>query len=103
MNKPSPDCQAQINRVLCESDSIPSTARMTGTGVNTVVKLLRDATSASFARQPKTLRNLPCERLQWDEFALATDGRPAIDYQPPIERLHGGQTPLPPAVVPPRN
>jgi transposase-like protein len=46
MNKLSLERQAQIIRVLCEGNSIRSTARITGTAINTVVKLLRDVGAA---------------------------------------------------------
>ena len=68
MNKLSPDRQAQVIRVLCEGNSIRSTARITDTAINTVVKLLRDVGAASVAYQDKAMRNLPCKKLQCDEI-----------------------------------
>ncbi len=41
MNKLSLDRKAQVIRVLCEGNSIRSTARITGSSINTVVKLLK--------------------------------------------------------------
>lgn len=41
MNKLNLEKQAQIIKVLCEGNSIRSTARITDTAINTVVKLLR--------------------------------------------------------------
>lgn len=41
---------------------------MTGTAKNTVVKLLRDLGAACSDYQDKTLRNLPCKRIQCDEI-----------------------------------
>ena len=68
MNKLNRDRQAQIIKVLCEGNSIRSTARITGTAINTVVNLLRDVGAACLAYQDKTLRNLPCKKLQCDEI-----------------------------------
>jgi IS1 family transposase len=41
---------------------------MTGVAKNTVVKLLADAGQACLEYQDKTLRNLPCKRIQCDEI-----------------------------------
>lgn len=68
MNKLSPERQAQVIRVLCEGNSIRSTARITGTAINTVVKLLRDVGAACLEYQDKAMRNLPCKNLQCDEI-----------------------------------
>ena len=68
MNKLSLDRQAQIIKALCEGNPIRSTARITGTAVNTVVKLLRDVGIACVEYQDKHLRDLPCERIQCDEI-----------------------------------
>lgn len=68
MNKLTQERQAEIIRVLCEGNSIRSTARITDTAINTVVKLLRDVGAACLAYQDKTLRNLPCKKLQCDEI-----------------------------------
>jgi len=42
MNRLSVDRQCQIIKVLCEGNSIRSTARITGASINTVVKLLKE-------------------------------------------------------------
>jgi len=68
MNKLSLDRQAQIIKVLCEGNSIRSTARITNTAINTVVKLLREVGEACDQYQDKALRNLPCKRIQCDEI-----------------------------------
>lgn len=68
MNKLSLERQAQIIKILCEGNSIRSTARITGTAVNTVVKLLREVGAACLAYQDKVMNNLSCERLQCDEI-----------------------------------
>lgn len=68
MNKLSLDRQAQIIKVLCEGNSIRSTARITGTAVNTVVKLLREVGAACLDYQDRVMVNLPCKKLQCDEI-----------------------------------
>lgn len=68
MNKLSLDRQAEIIKVLCEGNSIRSTARITGTAINTVVKLLRETGRACLEYQDKTMRNLTCKKLQCDEI-----------------------------------
>lgn len=42
--------------------------RLTGTAINTVVKLLCDAGRVCSEYQDKTFRNLPCRRIQCDEI-----------------------------------
>lgn len=64
MNKLSINRQTQIIKVLCEGNSIRSTARITDTAINTVVKLLREVGAACLDYQDKTMNNLPCEKLQ---------------------------------------
>ncbi|MCP3682937.1 MAG: DDE-type integrase/transposase/recombinase [bacterium] len=68
MNRLSLDRQSQIVKVLCEGNSIRSTARITDTSINTVVKLLRDVGIACLEYQDKVMRDLPCERIQCDEI-----------------------------------
>jgi IS1 family transposase len=68
MNKLNLDRQAQIIKVLCEGNSIRSTARITGTAVNTVVKLLREVGAACLDYQDRVMHNLPCKKLQCDEI-----------------------------------
>jgi IS1 family transposase len=67
MNKMSLERQAQVIKVLCEGTSIRSTARITNTAINTVVKLLREVGAACLAYQYQNMRNLPCTKLQVDE------------------------------------
>ena len=67
MNKMSLERQAQVIKVLCEGNSIRSTARITNTAINTVVKLLRGVGAACLAYQYQNMRNLPCKKLQVDE------------------------------------
>jgi IS1 family transposase len=68
MNKLSLDRQAQIIKVLCEGNSIRSTARITDTAINTVVKLLRDVGAACLEYHDNVMRNLLCKKLQCDEI-----------------------------------
>ena len=68
MNKLSLDRQAQVIKVLCEGNSIRSTARITDTAINTVVNLLKDVGAACAEYQDIRLRNLPCKTIQCDEI-----------------------------------
>ena len=68
MNKLNLERKAQVIRTLCEGNSIRSTARITGTAINTVVKLLREVGAACLEYQDKTMHNLPCKKLQCDEI-----------------------------------
>ena len=86
MNKLSIDRQAQIIKVLCEGNSIRSTARITNTAINTVVKLLRDVGATCAQYQDEHLKNLPCERIQCDEiwsFCYAKQKKGNVSFQPP--------------------
>jgi len=58
MNKLNLDRQAQIIKVLCEGNSIRSTARITGIAINTVVNLLREVGAACLDYQDKTMHGL---------------------------------------------
>lgn len=68
MNKLDIKKQAQIIIVLCEGNSIRSTARITETAVNTVVNLLREVGTACLDYQNTIMTNLPCKKLQCDEI-----------------------------------
>jgi IS1 family transposase len=68
MNKLNLDRQAQIIKVLCEGNSLRSTARITGTAVNTVVKLLKEVGAVCLDYQDGVMHNLPCKKLQCDEI-----------------------------------
>ena len=68
MNKLPTETRAQIIGLMVEGMSIRAITRMTGVSKNTVVKLLVDAGQACAAYQDKTLRDLPCKRLQLDEI-----------------------------------
>jgi IS1 family transposase len=68
MNKLNLDRQTQIIKVLCEGNSIRSTARITNTAINTVVKLLREVGAACLEYQDKVMHDLPCKHIQCDEI-----------------------------------
>ncbi len=68
MNKLSIDRQTQIIKVLCEGNSIRSTARITDTAINTVVKLLKEVGAACLDYQDKAMQNIPCKKIQCDEI-----------------------------------
>ena len=68
MNRLSIERQAQVIRVLCEGNSIRSTARITNTAINTVINLLRDVGEACAKYQDMHLQNLPCKAIQCDEI-----------------------------------
>jgi len=68
MNKLSIDRQVQVIKVLCEGNSIRSTARITDTAINTVVKLLREVGAACAEYQNAHLRDLTCRTIQCDEI-----------------------------------
>ncbi len=69
MNKLNLERQAQIIKVLCEGNSIRSTARITDTAINTVVKLLREVGAACLDYQDKVMNNLTCKKIQCDEMS----------------------------------
>jgi IS1 family transposase len=68
MNRLNTTKQAQIISALVEGNSLRATARMTGASKVTILKLLADVGQACAEYQDKTLRNLPCKRIQCDEI-----------------------------------
>lgn len=68
MNKLDTEKRAQILASLVEGNSIRATVRMTGAAKNTIVKLLEDIGCACAEFQDRTLRKLPCKRVQVDEI-----------------------------------
>lgn len=68
MNKLSLERRAKIIGMMVEGVSIRAIARMTGASKNTIVRLLADAGNACSEYQDRTLRNLPCKRIQADEI-----------------------------------
>ena len=67
MNRLSKERQARVVAALVEGNSVRSTVRMTGAAKGTVLKLLADLGAACASYQDRTLRNLPCRRIQCDE------------------------------------
>jgi IS1 family transposase len=68
MNRLSTERRKQVVASLVEGNSIRSTVRMTGVAKNTVVKLLVDLGEVCSIHMDRTMRDLPCERLQVDEI-----------------------------------
>src|SRR6266850_6062950 len=60
--------RARILGMMVEGVSIRAITRMVGASKNTVVKLLVDAGQACLEYQQRTLRDLPCKRVQCDEI-----------------------------------
>lgn len=68
MNKLTQAKRVQIISALVEGNSIRATCRMTGAAKGTVLKLLADLGKACARYQDRTLRNLPCKKIQCDEI-----------------------------------
>ena len=68
MNRLDRETRIRILSALVEGCSIRSTCRMTGAAKNTVIKLMIQAGRVASDYQDKTLRNLPCKRVQCDEI-----------------------------------
>lgn len=68
MNRTSIEKRAQIIDAMVEGNSLRSIVRMTGTAMNTLLKLLADVGQASLKYQNQAMRNLPCKRIQCDEI-----------------------------------
>ncbi len=68
MNKLSIERKALVIKTLCEGNSIRSTARITDTAINTVVKLLREVGKACYMYQYKNMKNIKSNRIQCDEI-----------------------------------
>ncbi len=68
MNKLSTADRARIVACLVEGNGLRATARITGFARMTIEKLLRDLGAACAEYQDRTLRNLPCQRIQCDEI-----------------------------------
>jgi IS1 family transposase len=68
MNRLSIQDRAKILHCLVEGNSMRSTSRMCDVSINTVTKLLVDVGMACYDFQDKTLRDLPCKRIQCDEI-----------------------------------
>lgn len=68
MNNLPQEKQISVISALVEGNSIRATCRMTGVAKGTVLSLLKRLGAACSVYQNKTLRNLPCKRLQVDEI-----------------------------------
>jgi len=68
MNTLSKQRRAAVIASLVEGNSIRATVRMTGVAKDTVLKLLVTIGRACEEYQMRTLRNLPCKRIQCDEI-----------------------------------
>jgi IS1 family transposase len=68
MNNLQIERQIAVISALVEGNSIRATVRMTGVAKDTVIKLLARVGQACAEYQDKTLRNLPCKRIQCDEI-----------------------------------
>lgn len=68
MNALSAERKAQVVAALVEGCSIRSITRMTGVAKGTIMRLLADLGAACASYQERTMRNLPCQRLQCDEI-----------------------------------
>jgi IS1 family transposase len=68
MNKLTQERRTQVIAALIEGNSIRSTVRLTGVAKKTVLRLLVEVGKACAKYQDKTLRKLPCKRLQCDEI-----------------------------------
>ncbi|MGH7013423.1 MAG: IS1 family transposase [Stellaceae bacterium] len=67
MNRLPPEKRAEILGMMVEGVSLRAITRMTGVSRTTSLKFLADAGHACLSYQDKTLRNLPCKRVQVDE------------------------------------
>jgi len=68
MNRLPTAKRVQIVAALVEGNSVRATCRMTGAAKGTVLKLLNDLGSVCEDYQDRTLRDLPCKRVQCDEI-----------------------------------
>lgn len=68
MNRMPQAKRAQILGFLVEGMSLRAASRLADCSINTVTKLLVDVGVACAEFQDKTLRNLPCQRVQCDEI-----------------------------------
>src|SRR5689334_21638790 len=66
MNKLPAERRKQVISTLVEGNSNRATVRMKRVAKNTIVKLLVEIGKACSAYQDRTLRDLPCKRVQCD-------------------------------------
>jgi IS1 family transposase len=84
MNNLPIERQIAVISALVEGNSIRATVRMTGAAKDTVIKLLAKIGQACAEYQDKTLRNLPCKRIQCDEiwsFCYAKEKNVPVDLR----------------------
>lgn len=67
MNQLPSKTRAHVIAALVEGNSVRATVRMTGVAKNTIAKLVTDLGPACAGYMDRTLRNLPCKRIQCDE------------------------------------
>lgn len=67
VNRLSIDERVKVFRCLVDGCSMRATSRLTGIARNTIDKLLVELGAACSEYQDRTLRNLPCQRIQVDE------------------------------------
>jgi len=89
MNQLSADQRVSIVRCLVDGCSMRATSRITGVARNTIDKLLVELGSACLDYQDRTLRKLPCKRIQVDEcwafcYAKAKNVTPEIKEKNPF-------------------
>jgi IS1 family transposase len=68
MNRLTTQARTQVIACLVEGSSLRATARMTGVSLNTVTKLLSDMGVVCSTFLDRTMRDLPCERIEADEI-----------------------------------
>jgi IS1 family transposase len=68
MNRLNLQDREKIVGFLVDGNSMRAASRMADVSINTVTKLLVDVGTACGEYQDKTLRNLPCKRIQCDEI-----------------------------------
>ncbi|WP_200808422.1 DDE-type integrase/transposase/recombinase [Tistlia consotensis] len=68
MNKLPLAKRIQILSMLVEGSSMRSISRVVGVSINTVTKLLEDASEACMAHHDETVRNVKAKRVQCDEI-----------------------------------
>jgi IS1 family transposase len=84
MNRLDPDKRVKAIAALVEGNSIRAVSRMTGIARNTITDLLVALGEACAEYQDKTLRKLPCKRIQCDEiwaFCYAKEKNVPVDKQ----------------------
>ena len=67
MNKLSASKRAEVLGMMAEGISLRAITRLSGASKNALARLLVSAGNAFTDYQDRTLRNLPCKRLQVDE------------------------------------